>query len=94
MQTGSFIICLLLPKYCLSLQGVSGAVGTIDVAQIQKQFTEEDYAASKLTFQERVKEPLDPSIIEAPLTRENYKKRFHNMICWEEKRHVEILDTK
>lgn len=53
-----------------------------------------DYAASKLTFEERVVEALDPSIIEAPLTRENYKKRFHNMICWEEKRHIEILTTK
>ena len=79
-----------------SFQGASGAVGTFDVGQFktQRQFIEEDYAASKLTFQERIKEPLDPGIIEAPLTRENYKKRFHNMICWEEKRHVEILDTK
>lgn len=79
-----------------SFQGTYGAVGTFDIGQFQtqRQFIEEDYAASKLTFLERIKEPLDPGIIEAPLTRENYKKRFHNMICWEEKRHVEILDTK
>ena len=78
-----------------SFQGVSGAAGTYDVRQFQRQlFIEEDYAASKFTFQERIKEPLDPGIIEASLTRENYKERFHNMICWEEKRHVEILDTK
>jgi hypothetical protein len=74
-----------------SFQGVSGAVGTL---HFQRKFIEEDYAASKFTFQERIKELLDPGIIEAPLTRENYKVRFHNMICWEEKRHVEILDTK
>ena len=77
-----------------SFQGVSGAAGTYGVRQFQRQFVEEAYAASKFTFQERIKEPLDPGIIEAPLTRENYKERFHNMICWEEKRHVEILDTK
>lgn len=67
-----------------------GISGTGPLGQSSK----EDYAASKLTFGERIKEKLDPSIIEAPLTRENYKKRFHNMICWEEKRHIEILDTK
>ena len=55
---------------------------------------EADYAASKLTFEERVVEELDPSIIEAPLTRKNYKKKFHNMICWEEKRHIDILGEK
>ena len=54
----------------------------------------EVYAASKPIFEERIVEDLDPTIIEAPLTRDNYKKRFHNMICWEEKRHIEILDTK
>ena len=77
-----------------SFQYAFGAVDTLDAGPFQRQFTKENYAASKLTFLERIKEPLDPSIIEAPLTRENYKKRFHNMICWEEKRHVEVLDTK
>ena len=77
-----------------SFQGAFGAVDTLDAGKFKRQFTKENYAASKLTFLERIKEPLDPSIIEAPLTRENYKKRFHNMICWEEKRHVEVLDTK
>lgn len=55
---------------------------------------QERYAASRESFDERIKEVLDPRIIEAPLTRENYKKKFHHMICWEEKRHIEILDTK
>ena len=58
------------------------------------QTTQERYAASKESFNERIKEELDPRIIEAPLTRRNYKKRFHNMICWEEKRHIEILENK
>ena len=53
-----------------------------------------DYAAGRHTFEERVEEKLDPGIIEAPLTRENYKKKFHNMICWEEKTHIEILGQK
>lgn len=53
-----------------------------------------EYAAGKESFSERIKEELDLQVIKAPLTRENYKKKFHNMICWEEKRHIEILDTK
>lgn len=55
---------------------------------------EELYAASKESFKERIKGVLDPQIIRAPLTRDNYKKKFHHMICWEEKRHIEILDEK
>ena len=60
----------------------------------QAQTAQERYAASRESFTERIKEELDPKIIEAPLTRRNYKKRFHHMICWEEKRHIEILDNK
>ena len=54
----------------------------------------QQYAASKEAFAERIKEELDFKIISAPLTRENYKKKFHNVICWEEKRHIEILEEK
>ena len=56
--------------------------------------SQEMYAASKESFHERIKEDLDIEVIQAPLTRENYKKKFHNMICWEEKKHIEILDKK
>ena len=56
--------------------------------------TQQEYAASKETFAERIKEELDMKVISAPLTRENYKKKFHTMICLEEKRHIEILDEK
>ena len=52
------------------------------------------YAASKESFNERIKEELNIAVIEAELTRENYKKKFHHMVCWEEKRHIEILDEK
>jgi hypothetical protein len=52
------------------------------------------YAASKESFIERIKEDLNVEVIQAPLTRENYKKKFHHMICWEEKRHIEILGEK
>ena len=58
------------------------------------QTIQEMYAASKESFNERIKEELDVKIIQASLTRENYKKKFHHMICWEEKRHIEILDEK
>ena len=63
--------------------------GGVDVSSSQ-----EMYAASKESFYERIKEELDIEIIQAPLTRDNYKKKFHNMICWEEKKHIEILDKK
>ena len=55
---------------------------------------EERYAASKESFGERIKEELHLEVIQAPLTRTNYKEKFHNLICWEEKRHIEILDEK
>ena len=55
---------------------------------------QERYAASKESFNERIQEELHPEVIQAPLTRKNYKKKFHNLICWEEKRHIEILDEK
>ena len=58
------------------------------------QTVQEMYAASKESFNERIKEELNIEVIQALLTRENYKKKFHHMICWEEKRHIEILDGK
>ena len=58
------------------------------------QTVQEMYAASKESFSERIKEDLNIEVIQAQLTRENYKKKFHHMICWEEKRHIEILGEK
>ena len=53
-----------------------------------------NYAAMQPTFEERVKEDLDITCIKEELTHTNYKKKFHNLICWEEKCHIEILKEK
>ena len=28
------------------------------------------------------------------LSRENYKERFHKLLCWEEKEHIDILGKR
>ena len=52
------------------------------------------YAAKKETFQERLQETLDINVVERKLTRRNYREKFHNLICWEERKHIEILRNK
>ena len=52
------------------------------------------YAACEETFEGRLKGELQLSDIEVDLERRNYKKKFHNLICWEERRHIEILQKK
>ena len=49
---------------------------------------------SKADFSTRVQEKLHIEDIQKPLCRKNYKTKFHNLICWEEKRHIEILEEK
>lgn len=58
------------------------------------QLEEEEYAASKEEFNERIKEELDRKDIQQTLSRANYKRKFHNLVCWEEKTHIEILEKK
>ena len=53
-----------------------------------------DYAARKTDFLERLEEDLTIADIENPLTRENYKEKFHKLLCWEEKAHIEILEER
>ena len=53
-----------------------------------------DYAARKTKFLERLQEVLLITDIEKPLTRENYKEKFHKLLCWEEKTHIEILEER
>lgn len=55
---------------------------------------EEEYAASKEKFEERIMEELDERYVQEKLTRENYKRKYHNLICWEEKEHIDILQNK
>ena len=53
-----------------------------------------EYAASSETFEGRLQEELDIREIKVDLTQHNYKRKFHNLICWEEKTHIEILGNK
>lgn len=52
------------------------------------------YAASEETFHGRLKGELNLSEIEVELDRYNYKRKFHNLICWEERAHIELLREK
>ena len=52
------------------------------------------YAAKCSTFMERVRETLDIADIQQELTRENYKEKFHKLLCWEEKEHIDILERR
>ena len=52
------------------------------------------YAAKCSTFMERVEEDLDIADIRQELTRENYKEKFHKLLCWEEKEHIDILERR
>ena len=51
-------------------------------------------AAAKETFEERLKEELKIEDIELPLSQQNYKRKFNNLICWEERTHIMILTEK
>ena len=52
------------------------------------------YATSRLVFHERLKEPLEMVFIQQELARANYKKKFDNLLCWEEKAHIHALDDR
>ena len=53
-----------------------------------------DYAARKTDFLARLEEELSITDIEKPLTQENYKEKFHKLLCWEEKTHIVILEER
>ena len=37
---------------------------------------------------------LDIAVLKKPLTRENYREKFHHLLCWEEKEHSKILSER
>ena len=47
-----------------------------------------------LRFHERIQEPLDKQDIKRNLTTDNYKEKFHKLLCWEEKKHIELLEAR
>lgn len=57
--------------------------------------TEVPYHQPKYTtFSERVKNVLKLEDIQAELTIENYKDKFHKLLCWEEMEHISILHDR
>ena len=40
------------------------------------------------------KDVLDECIFQEPLTPGNYRKRYHHLLCWEEKEHMSILSER
>ena len=67
---------------------------TTAVIATKEQHFQCQYAAKCSTFMERVKETLDITDIKQELTRENYKEKFHKLLCWEEKEHIDILGKR
>ena len=49
---------------------------------------------TKSTFQKRSKELLQLEDLIEPLTITNYKKKFHRLLCWEEKEHITLLHDR
>ena len=43
---------------------------------------------------ERVTERLNIADIQQEVTRQNYKEKFHKLLCWEEKEHIDILGNR
>ena len=43
---------------------------------------------------ERVTEHLNIADIQQEVTRENYQEKFHKLLCWEEKEHIDILGNR
>ncbi len=55
---------------------------------------DEDHAASKVRFYDRLKQTLYIEAIQQKTARENYKKKFSYLLCWEEMEHINIMDKK
>ena len=69
-------------------------VATTAAIATKEQQLQSQYAAKCSTFMERVRETLDVADIQQELTRENYKEKFHKLLCWEEKEHIDILGRR
>ena len=77
------------PVYRPPPRPATPAVITTKEQQLQCQ-----YAEKCSTFMERVKGTLYIADIQQELTRENYKEKFHKLLCWEEKEHIDILGKR
>lgn len=47
-----------------------------------------------LDYYEENKDKLDENILKQSLTRNNYREKFHQLLCWEEKEHEEKLGVR
>ena len=71
---------------------IDPCVGTLETAlPLPRQH---NYAAKASMFLARVREPLQIADVREELTRDNYKEKFHKLLCWEEKAHIETLEKK
>ncbi len=52
------------------------------------------YGASEESFENRRQHNIDIGDIQVELNVQNYKKKFNNLICWEEKSNIEILGRR
>ena len=77
-----------------SFQPPPPAAQPVHPAVHQSKKKDKGYAASGITFQERLQQELNLADIQVELCRDNYKRKFHHLICWEEKTHIEILGEK
>ena len=85
----------------LPLQPLSYVPPAVQIQQHQhwqglpaEQRDENWYAASEESFKNRIKQDLDKREIEVELTVKSYKRKFNNLICWEEKSNIEILERR
>ena len=53
-----------------------------------------NYAAKATKFLARIRDDLLIEDIQVELTQANYKEKFHKLLCWEEKAHIEVLGEK
>ena len=61
---------------------------------IRRPFNRAGYKPNNSTFLERVKEELYIEDIKPMLTTENYKEKFHKLLCWEEMEHITLLHNR
>ena len=52
------------------------------------------YVAANERFEDRLSEELKIEHIQVELTCQNYKEKFHKLICWEEMTHIKTFREK
>ena len=70
-------------------------VAKVSQKEVKKQeiipFNPTSTFVEKNAFIQHSHRPVDEDLLKAPLTRENYKQKFHQLLCREEEEHEKIL---